>query len=150
MTATGSCGNPKCTCSPCTCADCRCGGGARLGELEQQVMQIIWRAERELTGRDVADQLPTHAYTTVATVLDRLTNKGLVRRRMEGRTIRFRAIDSESALAAQAIREALERTPDPEGALSHFVGEASQAERRALRQALADLDRDAATPAGRG
>jgi hypothetical protein len=61
-------------------------------------MTILWeQGDSELSGRQVADVLPGHAYTTVATVLDRLVHKGLVRRRMDGRAIRFAAIGSQGA-----------------------------------------------------
>jgi predicted transcriptional regulator len=100
-------------------------------------MDVLWEQPgHELSGRDVADSLPLYAYTTVATVLDRLTRKGLVGRRRDGRIIRFRALGTGSALAAQAIRVALEATSDPADALSRFVGEAHPAELDALRRAL--------------
>ena len=36
-------------------------------------MEIMWESPaRSLTGRDVANRLPRYAYTTVATVLDRI------------------------------------------------------------------------------
>ena len=132
-----SCDNPRCTCSPCTCGTgCRCGD-AKLGDLERRVMDVLWdQPGQELSGRDVAGFLPRYAYTTVATVLDRLTHKGLVQRRKDGRIIRFKALDTGSALAAQAIREALDATSDPTGALSRFVEEADPVELAALRRAL--------------
>jgi BlaI family transcriptional regulator, penicillinase repressor len=104
-------------------------------------MEVLWdQPGRERSGRDVADALPLYAYTTVATVLDRLTRKGLVGRRMDGRIIQFRALDTGSALAAQAIREALEATSDPADALSRFVAEADPAELDALQRALEARD----------
>jgi hypothetical protein len=90
-----TCDNPMCSCDPCTCDTCTCGV-ARVGELERRVMMILWeRGDDELTGRQVADALPEHAYTTVATVLDRLVHKGLVRRRKLGRSIRFAAVGTQ-------------------------------------------------------
>ena len=51
----------------------------RLGELERKVMDVLWgSAKTPLAGREVADQLPDRAYTTVLTILDRLRRKGLV------------------------------------------------------------------------
>ena len=45
----------------------------RLGELERRVMDVLWDSEiTPLTGREVADQLPDRAYTTVLTILERL------------------------------------------------------------------------------
>ena len=53
------------------------------GELEQQVMVLLWRAGEPLTVADVQELLARErdlAYTTVMTVLDRLAKKGLARR----------------------------------------------------------------------
>ena len=80
-----TCDNPMCSCNPCTCDSCSCGV-ATLGDLERRVMDILWEEpEGERTVRSVADVLPEYAYTTVATVLERLSQKGLVRRRKVGR-----------------------------------------------------------------
>jgi len=134
-----------CTCIPCTCAQCACGV-ARLGELERRVMDILWdHGERELTGRHVADLLPDHAYTTVATVLDRLVHKGLVRRRMDGRSIQFRAVGTPGAHTAVLMHEALSEGNDPDAALLHFAGILSSDEAETLRHSLEELAREAQT-----
>jgi predicted transcriptional regulator len=125
-----------CSCDPCTCDVCACGG-ARLGELERRVMDILWQEpERELTGRDVADVLSENAYTTVATVLDRLVRKGLVRRRMDGRRIRFSAVGSQGAHAAVLMRQAMAVGHDTDAALVSFARSLSPTEAATLRGAL--------------
>lgn len=56
---------------------------ATLGALEKQVMHIIWQ-ENSCSIRDVLTKLPTDkklAYTTVATVLQRLYDKGLLKKK---------------------------------------------------------------------
>ncbi len=132
----GPCSNPMCSCDPCGCDDCTCGV-AKLGELERQVMDILWaHGEGELTGRSVSDLLPDHAYTTVATVLDRLVHKGLVRRRMAGRTIRFSPVGSSGAHTAVLMREALAEGNDVDSALLHFAGILSPEEAAVLRRSL--------------
>lgn len=51
------------------------------GALAQQVLETLW-SSGELTVRDVRARLDGgHAYTTILTVLDRLHDKGRVRRR---------------------------------------------------------------------
>ncbi len=138
MSATTTCDNPRCSCESCTCTDCTCGG-ARLGELERRVIDILWEAPgRELTGRDVADVLPDYAYTTVATVLDRLARKGLVRRRRDGRTIRFVATGTGATHTAVLMHEALEATSDPGAALVRFTETISPEEAEVLRRALGE------------
>jgi predicted transcriptional regulator len=143
-----TCDNPMCSCDPCTCESCACGV-ARLGELERRVMTILWeQGDGELAGRQVADDLPEHAYTTVATVLDRLVHKGLVRRRMDGRSIRFAANGTQGAHTAVLMREALSHGQDPRAALAHFAEILSPDEAAALRTSLAALD-GGAGPTGR-
>ena len=120
MTATLVCDNPKCICDPCGCEECRCAG-PRLGDLERKVMNVVWdRADGEVTGRDVAEALPGYAYTTVATVLDRLSKKGYLRRRTERRVVRFMAADSQNDHAAAAMRDILENASDSKAALVRF------------------------------
>jgi predicted transcriptional regulator len=136
-----TCGNPKCSCDPCTCVECHCGV-ARLGELERRVIEVLWaNPAREMSGRDVANALPDYAYTTVATVLERLTHKDLVNRRMDGRAIRFSASGTRSAHAAQVMHEALIVTGDPDAALFSFACTLSRSETEALRLALDQIER---------
>ena len=100
-------------------------------------MDVLWgEPERDLTGRDVADALPGYAYTTVATVLDRLAHKGMVSRSMDGRTIRFATTNTQAAHTAEVMREALVVTPDPDSALVHFAETLSRSEAALLRQTL--------------
>src|ERR1700691_2429476 len=120
MSATTKCDNPLCSCDPCTCANCACGV-ARLGELERRVMDILWEEPQgEMTGRDVADLLPESAYTTVATVLDRLVHKGWVRRRMDRGSIQFATVGTRAAYTVVLMREALAADREPDSALMRF------------------------------
>ncbi len=53
-----------------------------LGELEQQIMDILWEC-KNCSARDILTNLEKDrklAYTTVATILQRLYEKGLVKR----------------------------------------------------------------------
>ena len=136
MTKSIRCDNAMCSCEPCTCDECACGG-ASLGDLERRVMGILWtEPHREFTGRDVANVLSKNAYTTVATVLDRLVHKELVRRRMDGGKIHFSAVGSPGAHAAVLMRQAMAEGPDPDAALTSFARTLSPAELATLRVAL--------------
>lgn len=56
---------------------------ATLGELEQQIMDIVWEL-KNCSARDVLIKLEQDkklAYTTVATILQRLYDKGLLSRK---------------------------------------------------------------------
>ncbi len=55
----------------------------QLGELEQQIMDILWE-HKQCSARDILTQLEKDrrlAYTTVATILQRLHDKGLLTRK---------------------------------------------------------------------
>lgn len=57
-----------------------------ISELERQVMEVLWTCRR-CSVRDVQLKLHSNhplAYTTVATLLTRLTTKGLVKREVAG------------------------------------------------------------------
>lgn len=145
VVAKTKCDNPMCSCDPCTCSECGCGV-IKLGTSERRVMDILWEEPlKELTGRDVADALPEYAYTTLATVLDRLVHKGLVRRRMDGRVIRFTAIGTRSTHTAVLMYQALAvgGDPDPGAALVRFAETLSASEASILRHALNGLEQEA-------
>lgn len=130
------CDNPRCACDPCVCVDCRCGS-ARLGDLERQVMEVLWATpDTPMRGRAIADSLPEYAYTTIATVLDRLSRKGEVQRAMEGRVLLYRATGSSGTHAAKAMREALDAAENPYDALAQLVDRMSSDELDAFRRAL--------------
>ncbi len=136
MSATTTCTNPRCTCEVCTCTECGCGV-ARVGDAELQVMEILWAEPgRDRTGRDVADLLPDYAYTTVATMLDRLVHKGLVSRRMDGRLIHFTAVGTRADHAADLMHETLATNGDPGAVLARFAATMSRSEAALLRKAL--------------
>ncbi len=137
--ASAICANPKCTCVECTCGpSCRCGM-MRLGSLERKVMDVFWDdPSAELSGRGVADQLPDYAYTTIATILDRLAKKELLTRRSGGKIILYGASDTRAVHIALLMREALDSTRDPGAALACFVQRLPEAIQADLRRALED------------
>jgi len=100
-------------------------------------MDILWdRPGCELTGRVIADELPGYAYTTVATVLDRLVHKDLVHRRMEHRAIQFSATGSRADHTAHMMHEALVTTREPDAILVRFAETLSDAEAAVLLDRL--------------
>jgi predicted transcriptional regulator len=103
-------------------------------------MDVLWDSGAgPLTGREVADQLPDRAYTTVLTILDRLRRKGLVRRSTVGRVHRFDAADTREAYRAELMIDALgEPTANRSAVLVRFAESVSAEEASVLRQALGD------------
>ena len=134
------CPNPKCTCVDCRCGPtCKCGV-MRLGTLERRVMDVLWEEPgAELTGREVADAFPDYAYTTLATVLDRLVNKELLNRRQSGRVIHYSTADTRAVHTTLLMREALDATRDPDAALACFAQGLAKEQVGALRAALDGL-----------
>ena len=114
----------------------------RLGDLERRVMEILWaHLGAQLTARQVEDDLPGYAYTTVLTVLDRLERKGLVRRERGGRAHRYSAVASRESYVAGLMHEALGSVADRDAALVHFAQTVSSPEAAVLRKALSNLPR---------
>jgi len=65
----------------------------RLGDLQLRIMQALWE-RGEATVSQVLVDLAAHAdlaYTTVATMLRKMENRGLVIHRVEGRSFIYRA-----------------------------------------------------------
>ena len=117
-----------------------------LGDLERLVMEQLWATSAALTVREVHEQLSRTrelAYTTVMTVLDRLAKKGLTERERDGKAWRYRAAAPREELAADLMRDALERAGNRREALVRFVGQVSDEEAALLREALARLDEQA-------
>jgi predicted transcriptional regulator len=113
---------------------------ARLGELERKVMEVLWaRLDSELTAREVNEQLPGYAYTTLLTVLDRLHTKGVVRRTRDGRAFRYAAMGSREDHTAELMHDALGVAGDRHAVLVRFAETVSATEAAVLREALADL-----------
>jgi len=113
-----------------------------LGDLERQVMQLLWRhdrltadALRELLAQRWARRLKD---PTVRTVLRRLEEKGYVAHTVDGRTFVYHATEPRGRVAARAVKHIVDWFCD--GSLDEvLVGMADSAmlDRRQL-QALAE------------
>jgi predicted transcriptional regulator len=100
-------------------------------------MDVLWDSDTgPLTGREVADQLPDRAYTTVLTILERLRRKSLVVRSAEGRMHRFSAADSRAVYRAELMLDALGEARGRGAVLARFAESVSPEEAEVLRRAL--------------
>ncbi len=62
-----------------------------LGSLEGQLMETLWSSPIQLSVQEVCDRLgPEHNYKTVMTVLNRLVEKDLLKRDLDGRAYKYR------------------------------------------------------------
>jgi predicted transcriptional regulator len=97
-------------------------GRRAFGELEQQVLSVLWAADAPLIPREVQAKLADPpAYTTVMTILDRLQRKGTATRTSRGRAYAYEAVVSESAVAAEHARALLANGHDRRAVLQGFV-----------------------------
>ena len=113
-------------------------GRRERGRLEAEVLQVLWSSGAALTAAEVRGALdPVPALTTVLTVLDRLTEKGEVRRDGEAlRGVRFVATRSEQEHRSTAMTELLDASSDRVGTLLRFAGSLDDDELEVLRRAL--------------
>jgi predicted transcriptional regulator len=101
---------------------------AFLGPLEIRVLESLWRRGESSSVRDLEEDFPGSAYTTLMTTLDRLFKKGLLERSRRERAFlysaRYRRVDLERELAKGEIARLLGFAPDRRAArpiLSTFV-----------------------------
>lgn len=111
-----------------------------LGELERAAMEVLWDQDSPMLVRDVVNALSGRdlAYTTVMTVLTRLTSKGFAQRQPDGRAWRYSPVASREEYVAQLMLDALSLTGDRGAALTHFARQVSTPEAEVLSQALAE------------
>src|ERR1700722_17328958 len=108
-------------------------------------MEALWTSAAESSpagcrAREIPLTLPSHAYTTVLTVLDRLTRKGLVERLRDGRSHHYRPTGSRESYVAELMHGALASTLDRDAALVHFAETVTSEQARLLRAALTRRD----------
>lgn len=107
------------------------------GALEQEVLLQLWTLGHAATPSEVLEGLHGElAYTTVMTILTRLSEKGLVVRERRGRGFAYEPALSEAELTASRMHKSLSSASDPKAALVTFVGSLSSAQARALRTLL--------------
>ncbi|ALV39188.1 BlaI/MecI/CopY family transcriptional regulator [Streptomyces sp. CdTB01] len=107
------------------------------GELESEVLAALWATEEALTPAEIQAEIGgSLAYNTVHTILRRLYDKGLVLRDADGRRGAYRPAKNAAELTAEAMRQVLDRGPDPIAALQQFVTELSPEEEAAVRDLL--------------
>ncbi|MFC5907009.1 BlaI/MecI/CopY family transcriptional regulator [Streptacidiphilus monticola] len=110
-----------------------------LGELENEVMTRLWQWNRPVTVREVLEDLQQEreiAYTTVMTVMDKLFQKGWLRREQDGRAYRYAPVSTREAYTATLMFDAWATGDNPAAALVHFFGMMSPEQQEALGDAL--------------
>lgn len=110
--------------------NCRCTSKCHLlGDLEQQIMDTLWSSDKPLKPSSVRRLLGNkHAYTTVMTVLKRLTDKQLLSRTPSGNFFLYHPIQDKSAHACSCLNDLFDRLFESYGAevIVHFKSAASR------------------------
>jgi predicted transcriptional regulator len=107
-----------------------------MGELEREVMNVLWDQGGWLTPGEVHQRLQDPpAYTTVMTILVRLRDKGRVERHRDGRAYAYHPAVGEQYVAAR-MEELLADSRDRSAVFSHFLDGMDPADRAQLRRLL--------------
>jgi predicted transcriptional regulator len=110
-----------------------------FGQLESQIMNVLWTSGQSATVREVLEELRRNrpiAYTTVMSVMDNLHRKQWLEREREGRAYRYRPVSSREHYVAELMRDALSSSTDQAAALVHFAEQLTDDESVTLRWAL--------------
>jgi predicted transcriptional regulator len=108
------------------------------GELQIEIMATLWRIEAG-TVEDVRMALPARyrsAYNTVQTVLNRLSERGLLRRNRRGSAYIYTPAISEADYLTRSIKQSLAGASSDarETALAQLIGSLEESELAALRK----------------
>jgi len=109
-----------------------------LPPLELECMKVLWSLEeasvREIREQLAADSRPL-AYTTVETIMDRLTRKGAVERRKVGKAHRYTAVYRREDARAQAVAALTDHFFDgsKQALIAHLTGAPAPSKPRTLR-----------------
>lgn len=102
--------------------------GKVLGELESEIMEIVWQAKNPISVRDVTENLQHKrqiAYTTVMTIMGRLVEKGLLKRSISGKAYIYRQAYSKDKFLTRISRQIIKTFISSFGevAVAHFAQE---------------------------
>ena len=132
-----------------TLPDRRCAMARRktyklLTEVELEFMTVLWRLE-EAAVREILDNLEPHrdlAYTSAATIMRILEDKGFVRSKKSGRTFLYRPTLSKESYQSRSLKNLSEKLFDnaPAALVAHLV-EDSDLSDEALAEIQSLLDR---------
>lgn len=114
------------------------------GELEMQVLDILWQCGN-CSISDVFEKLKIKrkiAYTTVATILHRLTLKGMLYRSTQDKINIFHHVKTKDRFVAETIHKTIRQYIKTFGnvALVHFVEEAKKIDKKKLKKIIDKIE----------
>ena len=115
------------------------GLGKVLGSLESEVMEIIWRKDCEVCVRDVYEYLAGKreiAYTTVMTIMGRLADKKILRKRKEGKTDFYTPALSRDEFTSQVVGNVVDSLLEDfaDVTLAHFLSRVKEKDRETINR----------------
>lgn len=102
--------------------------GKVLGELESEIMEIIWCQKDSISVKDVTEIIIKKrqiAYTTVMTIMTRLVDKGVLIRHLSGLSYLYKPKITKELFIAKAVHGIFSQTVSALGeeVLTHFIKE---------------------------
>lgn len=110
-----------------------------LGSLESEIMEIVWQKGCDLSVRDVLDALRPKrnlAYTTVMTIMGRLSEKKLLLKYKVGNAYYFKPALSRGDFTGQIVGGMIDDllADFSDAALSHFMKRVEKTDRSVLEK----------------
>lgn len=109
-----------------------------LGELEQAIMEVLWKHQSATVRTVVALLQPkrTLAYTTVMTVMNRLVEKKLLQRKQQGSSYSYAPTHDRATYFATASSQAIDSLIQSYGtvAISAFLDKLDGVDPRLIRR----------------
>ncbi len=117
-----------------------------LGDLESEIMEIIWQQRAPITVRDVTERLQKKrkiAYTTVMTIMGRLVEKGLLTRKFQGIGYLYETRVTRDKFVANTVHNVFTTTVSAlgEAAAAYFVKEIKKLDPQKRQELLKILGR---------
>ncbi|HBY09968.1 TPA: CopY family transcriptional regulator [candidate division WWE3 bacterium] len=121
--------------------------GKVLGNLESEIMEIIWSQRGDASVKCVAEILSKKrqiAYTTVMTVMARLANKGVLVRHMSGASYLYKPKVTKDQFIAKAAHSIFSSAVSSLGdeVLAHFIKEIQRINPKKRQELLKILSED--------
>lgn len=123
--------------------------GKVLGQLESDIMEIIWQSKGSISVRTVTQNLQKKrqiAYTTVMTIMGRLVDKGLLKCAKTGKAYIYQPVYSKEKFLTRVSRQIIRNLMANfgEGAIAHFAQEVEKLapqKRKQLREILKEASK---------
>lgn len=99
-----------------------------LGDLEKEIMEVMWANNQSLTVRLVYESISRRrkiAYTTVMTIMGRLTKKGFLKTKASGKAYIYQTSLSKDKFLSKVSRQIIKNLISSFGdtAIAHFAQE---------------------------